>query len=91
MRTFTELSLFSLRITSNERVFFFFVVGQGFHLNRAKHVHAVYLSELLGHSCFALFFKLLNTGVHRVMHKSNPECELLPVLIGNGLCVAEIV
>ena len=69
----------------------FFVVGQGFHLDWTEHVHVVHLSELLGHSRFALFFKLLKTRVHRVMYESNSECELLPVLLGNGLCVAEII
>ena len=63
--------------------FLLFVVGQGFHLNRTKHVHVVHLSELFGHSCFVLHLKLFNTRIHQVMYEGNPKCELLPVLLGN--------
>ena len=62
----------------------FFVVGQVFHLDWTEHVHVVHLSELLGHSCFALFFELFNTWVHRVMHESNSKRKLLPILLGKG-------
>jgi hypothetical protein len=44
----------------------------------------VHLSELFGHSCYALQFKLFNTRVHRVVYERDPECELLPVLLRMG-------
>jgi len=56
---FTKLSLFSLRKMSDKRAFFFFSVAQRFHLDWTEHAHVLHLSELLGHSCFALCFKLV--------------------------------